>query len=296
MADDDRFAADHAPGNRALTASRWPGLCLDPERRPTWLAGPLALALHMRGDVPLEGEGKHLELGHLMEGPAEKLLAKYHGVQLETLQPRYERPDVPAICYPDALVRGGDRLVEIKTVIGGQQAYAKRWPDGPPLHVRLQAQAQALISGIPVVLIVPVIIGFADIRCEVIEERADADIQEIMLGAAYDFMAILNAGDLPAPDASASSYRALLATTTLAKGKSILLPGDELVELAEIWRESKATAKEADDLAERAKQTFAALMEDATEAVLDDGSIVRRSLIKASTYTVERGETWRWTV
>lgn len=293
---DERFAADHAPGCSALTASRWPGLVLDPEVRPSWMPGPLALALHMRGEMPLESEGKHLELGLMMEGPAEKLLAKYHGIVIDQIQPRFERSDIPAICYPDALVHGGERLVEVKTVIGGQRAYEERWGAGVPLHVRVQAQAQMLISGIPIVLIVPVIIGYADIRCEVLEEIADPAMQGVMMEAAAEFMMIMATGGLPEPDASESSYRALLRTTTLARGKNILLPGDELVALAQLWRNAKTLERDVKDDCENAKHTFAALMGDADQAVLDDGSIIKRSLIKASTYTVERRESWRWSV
>lgn len=293
---DERFEQDHAPGGRALTASRWPGLVLDPQVRPSWMPGPLALALHMRGDVPLESEGKHLELGHMMEGPAEKLLARYHGILLDQLQPRFERSDIPAVCYPDALVRGGERLVEIKTVIGGQRAYEERWGAGVPLHVRVQAQAQSLISGIPVVLVVPIIIGYADIRCEVIEEPADPAIQDVLMDAGQDFIAILATGGLPEADASESSYRALLRTTTLAKGKSVLLDGPELVDLANAWRRAKDASKGAEETCERAKHQFAALLGDAEQGVLDDGSIVRRSLVKESSYTVNRKESWRWSI
>lgn len=301
MTDREQFEKDHAPGNRVLTASRWPGLVLAPDDRPEWVPGPLALALHMRGEVPLEAEGKQLRLGHLMEGPAERMLAEDHDIGIMQRQPRFERADIPALCYPDAVAAIGGAvdeasLVEVKTVIGGERAYEERWGAGPPLHVKAQAQAQMLISGVPICLIVPVIIGFADIRCEVIEEPVDEQIQALLLSEARTFFEILDAGELPAPDASESSYRALLRSTNIDPDARVELDDMESLRRAERWRQARLDRLAAQKVEDAEQYWFAARAGDATWIELADGSKIKRTFVKGRTETKPReiAPSWRW--
>jgi len=291
----DQFQIDHAPGNRVITASRWPSLVTPPEHRPAWMPSPLALALHMTGEAPLEAEGSHLRLGKLMEPVGEACLREDYGMTLDAVQPRYERPDVPALCYPDG--RAGDALVEFKYLLGGERQYVEQWSDGPPLHVRAQAQAQALISGLGRVYIVPIIIGYG-VRIEMFEEPADPNVAEVLLDAVRQFMAILDRRELPAADATPSSYEALMRTLRIQPEKRVTLDSPETAAIVQAWRATRQERLDAEKIEEIAKRRLAADAGDASEIHLADGSVVRRTSVtrKADPNPKPQPEStyWRW--
>ena len=308
--DDERFAKDHAAGEMTLTASRIPPLVLPRSELAEHDPSPLAIALHCRGDVPIVVEDPDplaiglLELGHIDERLGEALLAK-RGMQVVDVQPRYEREDLGfrLIAYPDAIVDTSDGIlgVEFKRLSGGKRQYEAEWLAGPPLRHVAQVEAQMIAAGadersLAAVLLVPLIIERWSVTTEPVLIEPDADRQGAIVEACRDWWRIVSAGELPEADASESSYRALLATTKLQEGKRVLVPGDDWVAAAETWRWAKEKEKEHHQQAEAAKCAFASIMADATEAVLDDGSIVKRSIVKPSTYTVNRKASWRWTV
>lgn len=300
------FERDHAPGNMTISASRWPSLVVPPEHRPSWMPSPLALALHMTGQAPLEASGAHLDRGRDMELVGERKLARERGIMVVERQPRFEAPAIPALCYPDGLVEdigGGETaLVEFKTPVGGDM---EAWGAGPPLHVRAQAQAQTIISGHRRVLIVPIIVGYASVEIEVYEEVADPDTHAIMLDAAGEFLDMLKRGDLPAPDATPSSYEAMCRSLRIKPERRIHLPDDfsEIdgllwTERRRQWEKARAARLAAQKIEEAHKLAFAEVAGDAAWIDLDDGTMIKRTWVAGRVETKPREirPSWRWSL
>jgi hypothetical protein len=291
---DDRFVADHASGNRTLTASRWPSLALPPAARPAWLPSPYALAAHMVGLVPLDaGDNAHLRRGKLLEPIGARLATEDYGMEIVAEQERVERADIPALTYIDLATKQG--RVELKTV--NDRDFERDWVGRPPLYPRTQAQCQMAITGDEWCYIGAIVIGYMEIRLELFEERRHDGMQDLLLERAGEFLQMLERGDLPLPDATESSYRAWSATAELTKGKSALLAEVEAVERAARWRQARADAKVAEAIEEACKLWFMANSPAGAERIeLLDGTIVKRTATNRKGFIVEptRSITWKF--
>lgn len=157
----DTFEEIHAAGSGVLTASKWPALILPDELRPSWMPSPLRLSKHLIGKLPLKDKpgmmahmGTALEpviLDALEHGPVTNHTSynadpglSVIGWQTPKRQCRYWHPLLNACCHIDAETENG-LLIEVKTT--DPVSFEESWLDGPPLHVRLQVQAQMACSG-----------------------------------------------------------------------------------------------------------------------------------------------------
>jgi hypothetical protein len=287
---DERFAADHAPGNRTLTASRWPALALPPDARPAWLPSPFALGAHMAGLVPLDqGEKAHLRRGKLLEPVGARLAAEDYGLEIVAEQERVERSDIPALAYIDLGTTQG--RVELKTV--NDRDFAQ-WNGKPPLYPRTQAQCQMAITGDEWCYVGAIVIGYMEIRLELFEERRHDGMQDLLLDRAEEFLRTLERGDLPPMDEAPSSYAAWAAMMTLAEGETIRLLDPESVERAAAWRSAKAAASEAKKIDEASKAWFATRCGDAETIELPDGTVLKRARVSRDGYAVAPTSYIQW--
>jgi hypothetical protein len=289
---DSEFDRDHAPGNRWLTASRWPALALPPPDRPRWLPSPYALAAHMAGLVPLnQGEKAHMRRGKLLEPVGARLAIEDHGLEIVAEQERVTREDVPALAYIDLGTTTG--RVELKTV--NQRDFERDWNDRPPLYPRTQAQCQMAITGDEWCYVGAIVIGYAEIRLELFEERRHGGMQTLLLDRAGEFLEVLRRGDLPPMDESESSYRAWAETASFAQGERVKLMDPEAIEHATAWRLAKYGAKASREVDERCKAWFAARCGEAATIELLDGTVIKRSRVERKAYEIKAGSyvTWR---
>lgn len=288
---DDRFVTDHAPGNRVLTASRWPSLVLPPEQRPAWLPSPYALACHMAGLAPFDqGEKAHLRRGKLLEPVGARLAAEDYGLEIVAEQERVERADIPALAYIDLGTRQG--RVELKTV--NERDFEREWNGKPPLYPRTQAQAQLAITGDDWCYVGAIVIGWMEIRLELFEERRHDGMQELLLDRASEFLRTLERGDLPTQDESQSSYAAWSAFAQIAEGEKIRLLDPEAVERAAEWRAAKAAGSQSSEIDKACKAWFASRSGEAETIELVDGTVISRKRVARKGYEVKSSSYVNW--
>ena len=291
---EDRFAADHAPGAMVLSASRIPCLVLPPDQRPRYMPSPLAYALHLRGDVPLSGaDDGRTRRGKRLEPLGESCAVEDHGMVVLGRQVRAARDDIPAVTYLDLVTDRGP--LELKTI---NESALAAWTPRPPLHVRIQAQAQAMIANVQLVLIGALVIDwFGEFRMEVVEEPAHSGMQDLLLERCGKFMDVLRAGDLPPPDESESSYRAWSAMAHFAKGETALLAEPEAVERAARWRQARADCKAAEAVEEACRlYFFANAPSDAERIELLDGTVIARKAIDRKGFEVKPCRIVQWKI
>ena len=291
---DERFAADHAPGAMVLSASRIPCLVLPPDQRPRHMPSPLAYALHLRGDVPLDGGGNsRTRRGKRLE-PLGEGCAEDHGLIVLDRQVRHERADIPALTYLDLVTNRGP--LELKAI--NENALASGWSPRPPMHVRIQAQAQAMIANVELVLIGAIVLDwYGEFRMEIYEEPAHAGMQKLLLDRCGAFMDTLRRGDLPPPDESASSYRAWSAIASFDNRASVRMVDPEAVERAARWRQARADFKAVEAIEEAQRLWFMSNAPHGAERLeLLDGTIVRRTATNRRGFVVEptRSITWKF--
>jgi len=293
------FDADHAPGALTLTASRIPALVLPEDARPSWMPSPYALALHMLGVHPLGGgrdgnapEAAILRRGRLMEPVGARMLAEDYGIDVYRAQERITRDDIPALAYLDLITSAGP--VELKTV--NSRDFDDAWAVRPPLHVRMQAQAQMMIGGFRVVMIGAIVMGYSDVRLELFEEPWHDPMQERMLTACRGFLSLLRRGSVPHPDYSESSYDAWAAAAPLEPGSQARVPGEEAVVVAHRLAAARAAAAEAEKVERYAKAFFAAEGGDAETLILDDGTRIERAQRRRRAYQVQASTSVHWRV
>ena len=290
---DNQFAAEHGPGAMLLSASRMPCLVLPPADRPKHMPSPLAYALHLRGDVPLPGsDNMRTRRGKRLELLGEACAVEDHGMTIIGRQVRCERADLPAVTYLDLVT---DRApLELKTV--NEDTFERLWSPRPPLAVRVQAQAQAMIANVNLVLIGALVIDwYGEFRMEIYEEPLHDGMQALLLQRSREFMEGLVSGELPPPDESESSYSAWAATAKFAKGETSLLAEPEAVERAKRWRQARADAKAADAIQDAEKLWFMGHAPGGAERIeLLDGSILKRTVSERKGYTVASGRSVSW--
>jgi hypothetical protein len=262
--DEDLFEADHAPGAMQVTASSWGCLILPPEHRPRWMASPYSYALHLTGREPMpQGDAKTLRRGKLMEPIGRELLRMDHQIDVVEIQPRRERPDVPAVCYLDGLVDAG-WAVEMKSM--PDRIYQDQWEGGPPWYVRVQAQAQmAIDQELAGVLIVPIVTGYSgnpDVP-RVYEEPRDAGIGDLLVITARQFLGMLGRGELPAPDETIASYDAWSRTVEIGVVKTVLADDADAAQFR-AWQMAKDQETGGEKLVAASKRYFAARAGDAS--------------------------------
>lgn len=301
----DQFEADHAPGNLTLTASRVPPMVLPREELASYDPSPLAIALHALGRVPIEISDPDplalglLEMGHIDEEYGDRLLAK-RGYEVTVHQPRLERTaddlGFNLIAYPDAILDTPDGLVgvEYKRLAGGKRQYEEQWAAGPPLRHIAQVEAQMIASQgsskqpLSAVVLVPLIIERHSVTTSPVWIEANPERQAAIITACQKWWAIIVGGGLPAPDASRSSYEALLATTKLAAGKRLTIDTMEAVERAASWRQARRDRLAAEKVEDAARNWFAARAADAEWLDLPDGSSIKRTFIEGRIETKPR--------
>jgi hypothetical protein len=290
----DRFAAEHGPGAMVLSASRMPCLVLPLEQRPRFMPSPLSYALHLRGDVPLPGsDNSRTRRGKRLEPLGEACAVEDHGLTIVDRQVRVEMPELPALTYLDLMTADGVPL-ELKTV--NEDTFERLWTPRPPLAVRVQAQAQAMIANVELVLIGALVIDwYGEFRMELFEEPRHSGMQALLLERSREFMEALVAGELPPPDESESSYAAWAATARFAKGETVLLAEPEAVERARRWRQARADLKAAQAVDEASRMWFSCHSpQDAERIELLDGTVVKRTVSERRGYTVAPGRSVTW--
>lgn len=292
MAHDAQFQQDHAAGNMAISCSRWPALVLPPADRPKWLPAPLALALHMRGDRPLEeADNAAMRRGRLLEPIGVTLLSEDHGLVVTATQERVERADVPALGYIDARTDHG--FVELKTV--DEHRFRMAWNGHPPLYARTQAQAYLAITGEDACFVGAIVVGYGELRLELFRERRHLGMEGLLLDRAGEFFETLRRGDLPPMDESVSSYAAWAETASFAKGERQRLLDPEAVDRASEWKLAKEASKRFRETDEACKVYFAARCGEAETIELLDGTLIERRRVERRGYEVQPTNhvTWR---
>jgi hypothetical protein len=291
-----QFYDDHKPGNRALTASRWPALVLPPDARPKWLPSPFALAAHMTGLVPLDqGEKAQMRRGKLLEPVGARLAVEDFGFEILAEQERVERVDIPALSYIDLIAKTPTHpnvKIELKTV--NDWDFDRDWGDKPPLYPRTQAQCQMAITGDEWCYVGAIVLGFASISLRLFEEPRHEGMQSLLLDRAGEFLRTLERGDLPPQDETLSSYAAWAAMATLEEGETIYLSDPAAVERAAAWRAAKAAASEAKKVDEASKAWFAARCGEAERIELPDGTGLQRTRVSRDGYAVAPTSYIQW--
>jgi hypothetical protein len=288
---DDRFIADHAPGAKWITASRWPALVLGPADRPKWMPSPYALGCHMLGTAPFDdGEKAHLRRGKLLEPVGARLAIEDHGLKLIAEQERVTREDVPALAYIDLTTENA--RIELKTL--NERDFLEKWNGRPPLGPRVQAQAQMVITGDEWCYVGAIVLGYMEIRLELFEERRHPAMGQLLLDRAGEFLEILRRGDLPPMDESASSYAAWAETARFAEGERLRLLDPEAITRSQEWRLARKGAKLARQTDEECKAWFAARCGEAEIIELPDGTTINRKKINRDGYSVQPSSFVQW--
>ena len=294
MVTDDRFEADHRPGCMQLSASLMPCLIVPPEHRPRWAPSPYSYGLHLLGDVPLpEGDLKTLRRGKLMEPVGKVLLREDHGIDLHREQERREYVDLPAVTYLDGLVDRGQPLVagasaewaiEFKSM--PERVYREHWADGPPLWVRIQCQAQQMISDgfLAGCLIVPIVIRYAgnpDVPT-IYQEPHNEKIGQMLMETGRLFLDMLRARELPPPDETVASYDALMKSLKIEPEATVVLADDEAAQQFLWWQQAKHQRNGGEQIKNAAKRWFAARAGNAAVIELPGIGRIERKQVKVS--------------
>jgi hypothetical protein len=265
-----------------MTSSRVPCLVLPPELRPRWMPSPLSLAQHMLGIVAIEAEGKVLRRGKLLEPVGKVLLAEDFGIELVAEQVRYELPDLPAACHVDGVIRpdGEDVLVEMKSM--PDRVYPEQWADGPPLHVVVQVQFQLALAEVERAIVMPITVDYAggfEVP-QLHELRYDQSIIDLLLTTSREFLNMLRAGELPAPDETVASYEAIMRTLKIQAQKTVVLNDERSAEMFRDWQVDRRRLRAGETGDEAAKRYFAARVGDAAVVELPGvGRIERKQVV-----------------
>jgi hypothetical protein len=288
LRDEALFEADHASGCRTLSASLMPCLVIPPEHRPRWAPSPLSYAMHLSGKSPFPRKtSKLLQAGRMMEPVATRLLAADHGIVVTTHsgdlgRVRRERADIPAVTYLDGLV-DDETAIEIKNTRSWM--YRDNWADGPPIWIRVQAQAQLLIDqSLARVLIVPVVMTSAEYPevPQIYEELRDDAIGNMLLETSWELLSILARGELPEPDETIASYQALMRVLRLDPAETVVLADERDAEQLQWWLMAKKQAKAGDEMCDGCRRYFSTRMRHAARAEIPGVGLIERKSVAVS--------------
>ncbi|MGI9484975.1 MAG: hypothetical protein ACR2RF_03650 [Geminicoccaceae bacterium] len=292
MPTEPTFEQIHAPGSRILTASRWPCLILPVEQRPKWLCSPYELGAHMLGLRAMPDPGDEVRRGKQLEAVALQMLEEELDEELEAGQTWVTHSRLPAGATLDGLFRSG-APAETKVVDG--RDYDRDWASGPPLYPTLQLQCQIACKGADYGHVGALVLRHKTLEMVPIRIDRHSRIITALEIAAEVFMEALERGELPEPDASPSSYAAMLDLVTV-KPTTIQVPGSEAMERASKWRQAQADKKAADAQIEAQRLWFAANASDAAVMELDDGSEIKRSQRTRKAHECKESTYWNWKV
>jgi putative phage-type endonuclease len=152
---------------------------------------------------------------------------------------------------------------EIKNV----SAYkAEEWIDGPPPHYYLQLQQQLAVTNEPKATIAALIGGQRMVWCDV--PRDEIAIRRIIVNGARFWERVVNR-DMPAPDGSESTRKALQALYPEGHG-TVILPATA-ADCADELEHVKAELKRLEERKEFIENTVRAALGEAELGVLHDG-------------------------
>lgn len=284
----------HAPGSRTLTASRWPCLVVPPSQRPDWAPSPYSLAAHMQGTVPLPDPGRIVRRGHVLEGGALKMAEEDGGFIVERTQPWFEHASLSAGATPDAVgtKEGNPATLEVKVV--NPWMFEREWQERPPVWYRAQVQCQLACSGHEFGYIGAMVVEHGGVDFHLFAEPRYPELIGLLEARAAEFLETIERGEMPEPDESRASYRVLTSLVDVKPKLEIHIGGPDAAARLRVWRGAADDLKHAQATVDACKHWFAKRVGDACEVTVDGGGRLKRSVVKASTYTVDRDRSWQW--
>lgn len=237
-------------------------------------ASPYTLYLDKLGQLPKRDDTAVLQVGHELEPLTRRLYMDATGREVVECQQQMQHPEHPwMLATRDGIIapcddHSGEGVFEGKTT----NPYSKgAWDDGPPLYYVLQATHYMVVSGCSWASIAVLVLGekepllWADIEL-------DTEFADMMVEAERKFwVEHVEAQIPPEVDGHAATTRVLKELHPRDSGLIV-----ELDESAMEWRDelviAKASIKELGARKDELENKVRAAMEDATFAVLPDGS------------------------
>jgi len=225
-------------------------------------------------------ENELAELGTLMEGPLSTLAAKRLGVKLVKPTSTYWGPNEILFANPDRQIEKPSRgapPVEFKDT-GIMDGWGESGSDEVPSRVLLQVQAQMICLETDVAHVAAMLYPFGRRELRMYRIGRNEQICKIILEETAEFWNkyVLRREPLPASLAPGREVANRLPRTT---GKVISIP-DSLVR---VWREADAKLKEAEGIAEEAKNAVRSFIaqQGAEAAACDLGLVTDKSQSRA---------------
>jgi putative phage-type endonuclease len=236
---------------------------------------PLSVAASKLGLGPPEDEESELmRWGRYVEGPMLAAFTDETKLPTKPIHTLYQYDGPGAFGFmlatPDGEVLENGEIggVECKLKIFGGDEWER---DGVPDEVQVQAQAQMFVMGWRFAYVLALLDGYR-LRFRRIA-RSDERLGDEILPAAEDFWARLKEGraqriDIGNPEATKG---ALLRLFPADRPGLVRIEGPEALGHYNAWRLHSAAEKAAGTAKEHARNALAALMGEATDAVLDGG-------------------------
>lgn len=293
----------HGAGSGVLTASQIPALF-----KQSRFAGRYALAAHILGKVPLEQPSEALvERGRRLEPLFVDMLRDDKGWECRQLRAyaphrRIHRlissPDLDAYDRADALTDTG--IIETKVV--ADMVFAERWADEPPLDVQLQHQTQYACTGAQWGAIAALVIGTYRFDLIVYETKPDPDAIAVIEDAATQFLAMLDAGQMPEPDDHRTSLAALAKLyPEVDPGKVVRFSGEDASESErrwDAWNQARLDRLASEKIEEAAQNWFFTKGPDAAQFSIGNDRTVNVKVVnrKESTRVIPAGSYRKWSL
>lgn len=257
---------------------------------------PLSLWTRKRGIVVEEdkdeSESEWLEIGLAIEPTVAALYERRTQRQLWTPETPWTVARHARIPFMTASIdrwvieaadKDGSGVLELKNV-GGFMAHD--WEDEPPLHYQVQVQHQLAVTGFRWASVAGLIGGNRFKHYDV--ERNEEFIGELE-AKCIEFWEKVQRGEMPPPDGSKHTARALKALHPKDNGAGVSLPDEAVAwwdELCAIRKQNSANEKREKEL----KNLLAALVGPATFGSLPDGRLVSYKHCSRAGYVVDPTE------
>ena len=194
------------------------------------------------------------EIGHLMEPVLLDLYERRTGRHPKRVHHMLAHPDVPwALASLDA-------RAPVRRVVEAKWTHAGRWgAEGIPDDVLMQCQWQLFVTGWDVADVVALVRQ----RSRVVEIPRDQSLIDDLYSLAAAFWDRVQSGIAPEPDGSESARRTIARLHPVDDGTTLPATSD-LVELVDLYRSAKVTAKAAEDAEKGIGNALRAVLRDAS--------------------------------
>ena len=298
-----QFEALHQAGARIVTASGVPAL-LGQSR----FASRYAYMAHLAGLARLEvADGPHIVRGKVLEQAAIAQLLPGERPQWQPHQVRAlaHCPGLAGFCAsPDGLVWDAERpdagwgIIEAKTV--GATVFQRDWLGAIPVDIQLQHQAQFACTGASWGAIILLIFGEWRFDLLVFDTAPRADVIAVLREQVAGDLAMLDRGEMPDPDATDSTVRALLRVYPHAlSGKSVDLPEreeDEAIRRMQRMAQARLDRLAAEKVEDACRNWFLVRARDASRLRIGQQAEVRIASVRRSRKVIEAGTERRLTL